>query len=91
MAHYSTEAGLETEENVVLSWTPMDAKGSLLPEMKLQSTARGQGKPDWISYDSANQSILFDDSEVGADGRDPLDRHNLALAIDPPDRYAALG
>ena len=69
VAHYSTEAGLETEENVVLSWTPMDAKGSLLPEMKLQSTARGQGKPDWISYDSANQSILFDDSEVGADGR----------------------
>ena len=69
VAHYSTEEGLETEENVVLSWTPMDAKGSLLPEMKLQSTARGQGKPDWISYDSANQSILFDDSEVGADGR----------------------
>ena len=29
VAHYSTEAGLETEENVVLSWTPMDAKGSL--------------------------------------------------------------
>ena len=57
VAHYSTEAGLETEENVVLSWTPMDG---------LQSTARGQG-PDWIS--SANQSILFDDSEVGADGR----------------------
>ena len=51
VAHYSTETGLETEEDVVLSWTPMDAKGSLLPGMTLRSTARGQGKPDLISYD----------------------------------------
>lgn len=69
VAHYNTRSGLETDEGTVLSWTPSDGHGMLIPGMQLQSKARGEGKAEWIHYDETTQMIEFEDSDVGADGR----------------------
>ena len=41
VAHYDGSQGVETDDSAVLSWTPVDAQGELLSEMKLESIQRG--------------------------------------------------
>ena len=46
VAHYDGSQGVETDDSAVLSWTPVDAQGDLLNEMKLESMQRGGGASD---------------------------------------------
>jgi len=43
VAHYDGSKGVETDDSAVISWTPVDAQGELLSEMKLESMQRGGG------------------------------------------------
>ena len=68
VAHYDGSQGVETDDSAVLSWTPVDAQGELLSEMKLESMQRGGGASDLISYHPEGR-LLFDDTAEGDDGR----------------------
>ena len=68
VAHYDGRKGVGTNGNVVESWTPVDANGNAIDSMIINSTQRGAGAADLITYDG-NSTLSFDDTSVGADGR----------------------
>ncbi|MBL58169.1 MAG: hypothetical protein CMO75_00720 [Verrucomicrobiales bacterium] len=68
IAHYDGKHGVKTEGNSVVSWTPIDSNGGFLDNMIVQSTQKGGGAPELITYDGSGK-LTFDDTEVSADGR----------------------
>ena len=68
VAHYDGRKNVATTGNVVDSWTPVDAAGSAIAGMTIQSTQRGNGAAELITYDGAG-TLRFDDTSVSADGR----------------------
>tara|TARA_B100000482_G_C12613415_1_gene300113 strand:+ start:2669 stop:4342 length:1674 start_codon:yes stop_codon:yes gene_type:complete len=68
VAHYDGSKGVETVDNAVVSWTPVDSTGQLMDSMIVQSAQKGNGGSDLISYDGTGK-LFFDDTSVAADGR----------------------
>ena len=68
VAHYNGSKGVETVDNAVVSWTPVDSTGQLMDSMIVQSAQKGNGGSDLISYDGTGK-LFFDDTSVAADGR----------------------
>ena len=68
VAHYDGSKGVETDDNAVVSWTPVDSTGQLMDSMIVQSAQKGNGGSDLISYDGTGK-LFFDDTSVAADGR----------------------
>ena len=68
VAHYDGKTGVEADGGSVLSWTPIDGNGDFLDDMIVQSTQRGDGEQELITYDGSGK-LIFDDTSVGADGR----------------------
>ena len=68
VAHYDGSKGVETVDNAVVSWTPVDSSGQLMDSMIVQSAQKGNGGSDLISYDGTGK-LFFDDTSVAADGR----------------------
>ena len=68
VAHYDGKTGVEADGGSVLSWTPIDGNGDFLDDMIVQSTQRGDGGQELITYDGSGK-LIFDDTSVGADGR----------------------
>ena len=53
---------------IVISWTPVDGNGRLLNDMILNSKQRGGGEENLITTDGSGK-LIFDDTEITADGR----------------------
>jgi len=68
VAHFDGKLGVQTDGESVVSWTPVDGNGDFLDDMIVQSTQRGGGAPELITYDGSGK-LTFDDTDVGADGR----------------------
>ena len=68
VAHFDGRKNVATTGNVVDSWTPVDAFGNNLGGMIVNSTQRGNGAAELISYDGSG-TLSFDDTSVSADGR----------------------
>ena len=68
VAHYDGRKNVATTGNVVDAWTPVDAAGNAINSMAIQSTQRGNGAADLITYDGTG-TLRFDDTAVSADGR----------------------
>ena len=68
VAHYDGRRNVNVSGNVVNSWTPVDANGNALNGMTVNSTQRGAGAAELITYDGSS-TLSFDDTAIGADGR----------------------
>ena len=68
VAHYDGSKGVETVDNAVVSWTPVDSTGQLMDSMIVQSAQKGNGGSDFKSYEVSGK-LFFDDTSVAADGR----------------------
>lgn len=69
VAYYNGDTGVATSGTTVDSWTPVDVDGNPLPGLVINSTQRGAGAADLISYNSGSGTLFFDDTAQGADGR----------------------
>ena len=68
VAHYDGRTGVITTGNIVESWIPVDGNGSLIRDMTVSSTQRGNGAANLITY-NINGQLIFNDPSVAADGR----------------------
>ena len=50
VAHYDGRTGVITTGNIVESWIPVDGNGSLIRDMTVSSTQRGNGDANLITY-----------------------------------------
>ncbi|HWL08971.1 MAG TPA: hypothetical protein VNQ76_11220, partial [Planctomicrobium sp.] len=62
VAHYDGRTGVETDDNVVKSWTPVDGSGKPLAPMIVNTSGTDQ---KGITYDSSTATLKFDDRNGG--------------------------
>lgn len=68
VAHYDGRRHVSTTGSNVDSWTPVDGSGNMLAGMTIDSTPRGSGAADLITYDGSG-TLSFDDTSDSSEGR----------------------